>query len=106
MSELKMNPAAAWADYVKGALEQLRKRGVNFSGFNAAIHGDIPMSAGMGSSAALAVGAALTIRSLYPFSLTETGATLPPRRNSNRQLPPVPVSEKLPLARLCQAAET
>src|SRR6185295_3016314 len=42
-SDLKKNPAAPWADYVKGVLEQLRKRSVGFSGFNAAISGDIPM---------------------------------------------------------------
>src|SRR5881227_2961127 len=41
MSDLKKNPVAPWADYVKGVLDQLRKRGVNFSGFNAAISGDI-----------------------------------------------------------------
>src|SRR6266581_3535003 len=75
MSDLKKNPAAPWADYVKGVLEQLRKRGVNFSGFNAAISGDIPMGAGMSSSAALEVATALTVRRLYPFSLGETGAT-------------------------------
>ena len=47
MSEMKKNAAAGWADYVKGVLAQLRKRGVNFSGFNAAIYGTIPMGAGM-----------------------------------------------------------
>ncbi|MCU0785080.1 MAG: hypothetical protein MUF81_13735 [Verrucomicrobia bacterium] len=47
MSEIKSNPAARWADYVKGVLAQLRKRGVHFSGFNAAIYGTIPMGAGI-----------------------------------------------------------
>src|SRR5881396_3288716 len=47
ISDLKKNPAAPWADYVKGVLDELRKRGVNFSGFNAAIHGDIPIGAGL-----------------------------------------------------------
>src|SRR5690242_17787568 len=42
-NELKKNPAAPWADYVKGVLDQLRKRGINFSGFNAAISSDIPI---------------------------------------------------------------
>src|ERR1043165_7624749 len=69
--ELKSNPAARWADYVKGVLAQLRKRGVNFSGFNAAIHGTIPLGAGMSSSAALEVATALTVRKLHPYSLTE-----------------------------------
>src|SRR6266404_1475579 len=79
MSELKRNPAAPWADYVKGVLDQLRKRGVHFTGFSAAISGDIPMGAGMSSSAALEVATALTIRRLFPYSLSETGASVPPR---------------------------
>src|SRR3954447_19553147 len=36
-NELKKNPAAPWADYVKGVLDQVRKRGVHFSGFTGAI---------------------------------------------------------------------
>ena len=105
ISDLKKNPAAPWADYVKGVLDQLRKRGVNFSGFNAAIHGDIPIGAGMSSSAALEVATALTVRQLYPFTLTDTGATLPPKRNDKNVLPPVPPAEKMHFAKLCQAAE-
>src|SRR6266478_10183926 len=66
MSDLKKNPAAPWADYVKGVLEQLRKRGVHFGGFNAAIHGTIPLGAGLSSSAALEVATALIVRRLYP----------------------------------------
>src|SRR5215203_4899097 len=81
IGEFKKNPASPWADYIKGVLDQLRKRGVNFSGFNAAISGDIPIGAGMSSSAALEVATALTIRQLFPFSLSETGATVPPKRS-------------------------
>src|SRR3954465_14695813 len=32
--DLKKSPAAPWADYVKGVLQQLNKRGVKFNGFN------------------------------------------------------------------------
>jgi galactokinase len=105
ISELIHNPAAAWADYVKGVLVQLRKRGVHFSGFNAAIHGTIPMGVGMSSSAALEIATALTIRQLHPYSLTEMGAGLPPRRDNRGRLPPLAAKEKMFLAKLCQAAE-
>jgi len=105
ISEFKKNPAAPWADYVKGVLEQLRQRRVNFSGFNAAIHSSVPIGAGMSSSAALEVATALTVRRLYPFSLGETGATLPPRRDRRGELPPLPPLERLFFARACQAAE-
>jgi galactokinase len=105
MSDLKKNRAAPWADYVKGVLDQLRKRGVHFSGFNAAIAGDIPMGAGMSSSAALEIATALAVRRLYPFSLTENGATIPPKRDEKGQLPPLAAQERLYVAKLCQAAE-
>jgi galactokinase len=105
MSEIKSNPAARWADYVKGVLAQLRKRGVHFSGFNAAIYGTIPMGAGMSSSAALEVATALTVRRLHPFSLTEAGSTVPPKRNEKGELPPLPLIERMHYAKLCRAAE-
>ena len=105
ISEIKPNPAARWADYLKGVLVQLRKRGVHFSGFNAAVRGTIPMGAGMGSSAALEVATALIVRKLHPFSLTETGSTLPPKRNDRGHLPPLQLPERMLYARLCRAAE-
>ncbi|MSU57259.1 MAG: galactokinase [Pedosphaera sp.] len=105
MSEMKKNPAAPWADYVKGVLAQLRKRGVNFSGFNAAIWSNIPMGAGMSSSAALEVATALAVRKLFPFSLSETGATVPPKRDERGHLPPLEKAERMFFAKLCRAAE-
>jgi galactokinase len=105
LTELKPNPSARWADYVKGVLAQLRKRGVNFSGFNAAIHTDIPMGAGMSSSAALEVATALAVRQLYPFSLGESGATLPPKRDERGRVPVLATGEKMHFARVCHAAE-
>jgi galactokinase len=104
--QLKKNPAAPWADYVKGVLEQLRKRGVHYSGFNAAIHGTIPMGAGMSSSAALEVATALAVRQLYPFTLTDTGLSLPPARDARGRLPSLARPEKLHFAKLCRAAES
>src|SRR5580700_4136487 len=41
VDRLEKNPAAPWADYVKGVLVQLRQRGVHFKGFKALIHGTI-----------------------------------------------------------------
>jgi galactokinase len=103
--DAKKNPAAPWADYIKGVLEQLRKRGVNFKGFNAAIHGTIPMGAGMSSSAALEVATALAVRQLYPYRLTETGMATPPERDGHGKLPALTSAEKLQYAKVCRAAE-
>jgi galactokinase len=105
MSEFKKNPAAPWADYVKGVLEQFRKRDIHFSGFSAAIHSTIPAGAGMGSSAALTVATTLAIRRLYPFKLARSGAPASPDRNRKRQVEPPTPQEKMHLAKICQAAE-
>ncbi len=99
------NPAAPWADYVKGVLVQLRQRGVHFPGFNAAIHGTIPLGAGMSSSAALEVSTAMLVRQLAPYTLTSTGTTAPPRRLEDGSLPAPKPAERLEIARICQAAE-
>ena len=105
VSEIKPNPAASWANYVKGVLVQLRKRGVHFGGFNAAIHSTIPMGAGMSSSAALEVATAMTVRRLHPYSLTNTGITTPPQPDAKGALPNVGPAERMNYAKVCRAAE-
>jgi galactokinase len=100
------NPAAPWADYVKGVLLELRKRHAHCSGFNAAIHGTIPPGAGLSSSAALEVATALAVRELHPYTLTATGTTVLPKRSGNGALPPLSTAERIEIARTCLAAES
>ena len=103
--EIPPGAPGAWASHVKGVLNELRRRGVHFSGFSAAIHGTIPMGAGLGSSSALKVATALAVRQLYPFTLTMTGAGTPPKRDPKDRLPTLTSSEKLEIARTCRATE-
>lgn len=105
VSDIKPNPAASWANYVKGVLVQLKKRGVQISGFNAAIHSTLPMGAGMSSSAALEVATAMTVRRLHPFTLTDTGLGIPPKPNAKGELPHVNTTERMNFAKVCRAAE-
>ena len=46
-------PQQHWACYIFGVCMEMMKRGVRVSGFNAAFTGDVPLGAGMSSSAAL-----------------------------------------------------
>lgn len=105
VNRLERNPAAPWADYVKGVLRQLQRRGVHFTGFNALIHATLPIGAGLSSSGALEVATALTVRQLWPYRLTETAVTTPPLRQPNGALAALTAKEKLWLAQLCQQAE-
>jgi galactokinase len=105
VNDLQKNPAAPWADYIKGVIEQLRRRGARVGGFNAAIDGTIPMGAGMSSSAALEVATALMLRQLFPYSLRDGALAEPPVPDERGQLPALGAKEKMEIAKLCQAAE-
>ena len=46
-------PHTSWAKYIYGIVQEMRKLGVDVKGFNTAFSGDVPLGAGMSSSAAL-----------------------------------------------------
>src|SRR3954468_16475132 len=106
VDKIEKNPKAPWANYTKGVLLELRKRGVHFTGFNGAIHGTIPFGAGLSSSAALEMASALALRQMFPYTLTETGVGQPPKRAANGSLPPITSHEKIQIAKVGQAAES
>jgi galactokinase len=56
-------PAQSWARYIFGICREMIKRGVNVGGFDTAFAGNVPLGAGMSSSAAL--------ESTYAFALNE-----------------------------------
>ena len=46
-------PSQQWARYVFGVVQEMRKRGATVEGFDCAFGGDVPLGAGLSSSAAL-----------------------------------------------------
>jgi galactokinase len=56
-------PRTSWAQYIFGVCREMIKRGVDVQGFDTAFAGDVPLGAGMSSSAAL--------ESTYAFALNE-----------------------------------
>lgn len=56
-------PRASWARYIFGVCREMIKRGAKLEGFNTAFAGDVPLGAGMSSSAAL--------ESTYAFALND-----------------------------------
>ncbi|MDR0746023.1 MAG: galactokinase [Mediterranea sp.] len=56
-------PRTSWAKYIFGVCREMIKRGVDVQGFDTAFAGDVPLGAGMSSSAAL--------ESTYAFALNE-----------------------------------
>lgn len=64
-------PNASWAKYIFGIVKELQKRGVKVQGFNAAFSGDVPLGAGMSSSAALESCFAFALDDLFSGNLTK-----------------------------------
>ena len=60
-----VGPRASWARYMYGIVQEMRKLGVDVKGFNTAFSGDVPLGAGMSSSAALESCFAFAINDLF-----------------------------------------
>lgn len=58
-------PTASWARYIFGVCREMTKRGVDVKGFDTAFAGDVPLGAGMSSSAALESTYAYAINELF-----------------------------------------
>lgn len=71
-----------WCNYVLGVIDQFQKRGKTVEGFDCIFGGNLPMGAGLASSAALEGGMAFALNELFSFGL-----------------------DRLELALLCQQAE-
>ena len=58
-------PRATWARYIYGVVREMLDRGIAIAGFNAAFYGDVPLGAGMSSSAALESCFAFALNDLF-----------------------------------------
>ena len=58
-------PKASWARYIYGIIQEMKKLGVYVKGFNTAFAGDVPLGAGLSSSAALESCFAFALNDLF-----------------------------------------
>ncbi len=58
-------PRTSWARYIYGMVQEMKKLGVDVKGFNTAFSGDVPLGAGMSSSAALESCFAFALNDLF-----------------------------------------
>jgi galactokinase len=66
----KMNVSGLlWPDYIMGVADELRKAGYQFNGFCAAVTGDIPIGAGLSSSAALECATVYALNELFALGI-------------------------------------
>jgi galactokinase len=58
-----------WPDYLSGVVDQLKKAGYDFNGFNCVFGGDIPIGAGLSSSAAVEAGLAFALDHIFDLKM-------------------------------------
>jgi len=66
-----LKPSNDFSTYVFGVVDQVIKRGYSISGFNIVIYGDIPVGAGLSSSAALESAVAFAINEVYQLGISK-----------------------------------
>jgi galactokinase len=58
-----------WPDYILGVVDQLLKKGISLQGFNAVLAGDVPLGAGLSSSAAVECATAFALNTVFSLGL-------------------------------------
>jgi galactokinase len=61
----------SWANYLIGVLEQIKNLGKEFRGFECVFGGDIPIGAGLSSSAAIEAGVAFALNNMYELGIDD-----------------------------------
>src|SRR5208283_465898 len=63
------NSEKRWPNYLIGVVDQLKKAGYDFNGFNCVFGGDIPIGAGLSSSAAVEAGLAFALNTIFDLEI-------------------------------------
>jgi len=66
----------AWANYILGVVDGLLKRGFTLSGFNLYIYGDVPLGAGLSSSAAIECATAYALSQMHQLLVSNMDLAL------------------------------
>ena len=72
-----------WANYLLGVISEARKDGLAFGGLNVVFGGDVPLGAGLSSSAALESGAMFLLNELYGLGLSRMDIVRLAQRGEN-----------------------
>jgi galactokinase len=78
-----LQPRHRWSDYVVGVVDQLQRRGTTLKGADLLIHGEVPVGAGLSSSAAIEVSTGLALSSVSGEDLDRKSLALLCQRAEN-----------------------
>ena len=65
-----------WPNYILGVAAQLQKKGYSIKGFNLAIDGDVPIGAGLSSSAAVECATAFALNEMFELGISKIDMAL------------------------------
>ncbi len=65
----EIQPTETWATYILGVVDQLIKRGHKIGGFNLVLDGNVPVGAGLSSSAAVECATAFALNELFSLRI-------------------------------------
>jgi galactokinase len=83
LDDLRYDERHRWSNYQRGVTDELQKRGIKLPGIDALLTSDVPVAAGLSSSAALEVSMAVTWQTLVGFELTRPELALLCQRAEN-----------------------
>lgn len=66
-----LRPRHDWSDYVLGVARALRERGHQIAGFDGSVRSEVPIGAGLASSAALAVATVRALREAFALAVDD-----------------------------------
>lgn len=69
MALADIQPSKSWPTYVLGVVDQLLKRGYRIGGFNLVLDGDVPIGAGLSSSAAVECAVVFALNELFGLGI-------------------------------------
>ncbi len=71
LNEIAQATPGEWSNYIRGVIVELAKLDIKIGAFNAVIRSNVPLSAGMSSSAALEMSAAMAFSEAFNIDLTK-----------------------------------
>ena len=76
LNSIKKSENAPWSNYLRGVADQLIKEGLAIRGGNFVIKGNVPIGAGLSSSAAYEVAAAAAFRKMFQLEINDVELAL------------------------------
>ena len=77
-------PRGDWSDHVLGVVDAFIRRGHRLAGFDATVRSDVPVGAGLSSSAALAVATARALRAMFALDIDDREIAIAAHESEDR----------------------